>query len=218
MVLWLVAGVVLVPAAGADVIIDDFSAGETTLTASAATTEFRLTQTGLPGSNVIGGIRHMQIYANSLPAEMRVQGGQVDLVSKIYGGGKFTLKYNGATGIGGTPVLNLDLSGMEQFEITFSYLDGPMGAEVWVRSGHRTKMAYRTVRNPGVVEILLNGSDFAGINWADVDSIWLSLSSNRAYVSDSQTEIITDFRVTPEPASLLLLCVGGLGVLRHRRR
>ncbi|MDY7011842.1 MAG: PEP-CTERM sorting domain-containing protein, partial [Planctomycetota bacterium] len=120
---------------------------------------------------------------------------------------------------GGTPSLNLDLSGYEKFEVTFSRVDRAVGFHSRVRSGTVFGSSYLTATTPGIVTAgLTSFSNYGSINWADVDMVRLEISTSYKSGGSAHTESISDFRVVPEPASIILFLTAGGLFLRRRRQ
>ncbi len=208
--------------ASATVIIDDFEAGPIVFTAANPSVTYYSKQSGLPANHVAGGVRHMDMFTYSAPSSMEVTGGVINLNS-LNTSTYFNLIYNAnPASAGGAPSLNLNLSGYEQFELTFSRLDRSMSYIIRVRSGNTYGVWTQPVTAAGVVAIPLTSfSNYSLINWADIDLVSLEMSTSYVPGGGSGTVVraISDFRVVPEPACITLLATaGGLFLQRRRRR
>lgn len=218
-VLSLVVCVLLSGQSWADIIIDDFEVGPAVLmdTTPGAGTEYA-TQSGLSTQHVAGGVRHLDLYGYSTPTGFNIGSGSMAMISSQYGSTYFNVIYNAnPSSGGGTPNLNLDLSGMQSFELTFNRVDNGMSCLIYVRSGTITGSSYLSVTAPGTLTADLT-SFSSSINWADVDSIRLELRSSRYFGGGDQVESMSDFRVVPEPAGVVLLSVVAVGLLGRRAR
>ena len=221
-VLGAVVFVLVCGGAWADVIIDDYEAGSLYLADNTpdSGTEYA-TEPGLDPARVAGGVRHYDLYGFRTPAIMEVASGDLRLLSSEWGGNYFNIIYNGnASSPGGTPNLNLNLSGMQHFALTFNRVDHQLTGHIRVRSGFATASYYIQPTVAGTIEAPLSGFIGGSINWADVDSVRIEVRSHRWYQSggNSQAQSISDFRVVPEPAILgLSLAAGTCLLLRPRR-
>lgn len=212
---WLLPG-----PASATIIIDDFDTGPIVFTAATPNVTHYSTQSGLPASHVAGGVRHMDMFTYSAPASMTVAGGDITLSSQntsTY----FNLIYNAnPSSAGGTPSLNLNLSGYEQFELTFSRLDRSINCTIRVRSGTVYGTWVQYITTAGITSVPLTSfSNYNLINWTDIDSVRLEMSTS--YLgggSGTFVRAISDFRVVPEPACITLLAAAGGLFLQRRRR
>jgi len=204
---------------GGTIIIDDFESGTATLTAVNANATYYATQSGLATSHVAGGVRHMDLFTYSAPASIAVGSGVMDLNTRntsTYS----NITYNAnAASPGGAASLNLNLSGYERFEVTFSRVDRSLGFLIRVQSGTKSGTSYVTATVPGVVTAALTGfSNYGLINWSDIDLIRLEVMTSYQGGGSAHTESISDFRVVPEPATAGLLVLGSLLAGLRRKR
>ena len=204
----------------ADIIIDDYETGPATVTTAAPDQTEYGTQSGLPTGHVAGGVRHEDFTVNqyAFPATIQIGGGVMNWTagnSAAY----WNIIYNGNPGgPGHAGQLNLNLTGYERFELTFTRVERSMSGHIRVQSGFSYPSAYVQVTEPGVYPVDL--TSFGSVNWVDIDMIRLEFSTGYKYGGGVHTEMISDFRVVPEPGTLVLLLSGGLGLLAYawRRR
>jgi hypothetical protein len=208
-------------AAGAVIVIDDFTTGPVVLTdPTPNTTTKYATQSSLPTENVAGGVRHLQLYGTATPSSIQVDGGVMNLNSPnstTY----YTISYNGNPGgHGSTAMLNLNLTGYDRFEVTFSRVDKPIYFQVFVRTGNYTASLGQTASAPGVYSFPLSSWTSSQINWADTRLVYIQTTTNYTSGGSAHTESISDFRVVPEPSGLAVIMVGAtaLAMLRRGRR
>lgn len=200
------------------IIIDDFTSGPVLLEDLTPNTGTEYaTQSDLPTDSVIGGVRHLSLYGTSTPSSIEVVHGAMNLTSpnaKTY----FYITYNGNPTSGtATPMLQLDLTNMEQFEITFSRVDRPFTFQIAIRSG--TVFGYRsmTAEEPGVlVAPLSQFSNAHLINWSNINMVRLEAQPSYTIGGTTHTQSITDFRITPEPATFVPMLLGGMVVIGRR--
>ncbi len=231
----LAAGVVLtlvavvVPPSNAGMIIDSFEdvvEGAWPVTHTTGTQSTRVIVGGLTG--VLGGWRDTSIGASAvdLPGVDQIdvnispEYGLLDYASSVGSNGQLTLRY------WGDPVarhLHADLSSEALIRIDFADFDlpggTPMHVGVTLSEGLPPARASldRWVTGPGAQSLEFPFAEFDDIEYvdlADLDNIIVAFMASRG----------TDFRVdqivmvVPEPATLGLLAIGGLLVMRRRRR
>jgi hypothetical protein len=186
-------------------------------TAAANQTEYG-TQSGLPTSHVAGGVRHEDFTVNeyAFPATIEIGGGAMNWTagnSSAY----WNIIYNGnPSGAGSSNQLNLNLTGYESFELTFTRVERFMSGHIRVQSGSSYPSSYLQVPGPGVYTVDL--ASFGSVNWADIDMIRLEFSTGYLFNGGVHTETISDFRVVvPEPTSITMLLALGVLLLWRRR-
>ncbi len=135
------------------VMIDDFTVGSFTLTDNTAGgDEERATQSGLSTAHVAGGVRHEQIDASGVPAHMYIQAGDLVMSIDSRSGAKYNLMYNAnAGGAGHHPLLGLDLSAGETFDVEFSRVDRGCSVGIYVREGDLSTYFMRPLTYPAPV-------------------------------------------------------------------
>ena len=209
----------MAPWASATIVVDDYEVGPYTLNAVVSGQTYYHTQSGLPTSRVAGGVRHLEINSSAPPGSLQVTSGDIRLNSTKYSANYYYVTYNGnPAGSGAGPMLNLNLSGMSQFEVICNYLDRNIGIRINVRSGTVIGTWYDITAGTGVLAAPLTSfSNYGSINWADIDKIQLEIMTGYIPGVDAHMESISNFCIVPEPASISLLLVGGLALLRRRR-
>ncbi|MFM9874734.1 MAG: PEP-CTERM sorting domain-containing protein [Fimbriimonadaceae bacterium] len=212
--------VVVAGAANANIVIDDFTSGtyHKTIT-SGSITEFQ-------NGTMIGGDR----YANTM-VESNVFG--LEIQTDIAGGSYALSAQSGVDGMGslgygfsnnaGTPVnqdMNLNFSGENQFKVNFISSDAPGTYTISVRSSSSNGGAFVSVTDSFQGNSVnapfmrtLDFSQFAGVNFADVDQVVLKFDS-----STSGDVAISSFQAVPEPASLIVLGTASAFAARRRRK
>jgi hypothetical protein len=177
------------------------------------------TQTGLPG--VLGGQRTGTLTwtYNVTPTNTSraVAGyGDIFLACGPSAQSKLLLEY------GDESPLNADFSSVESggyFILNNWSLDqGTVTATLSLTSGSTTQSKSITLNDDDYedyVDYTITFSDFSLINFSDVDVISLELVSN---TSSQDWDLYGAFEATPEPATMALLALGGIGMLLRRKR
>ena len=132
--------------------------------------------------------------------------------------GSYTISWNGnPAGYGSLNILNLDLSGESQFEMTFSHIEQPMQIDIQVLTdgGNANDTAHATVTESGT--LIVPFSEYEDVVWSDVDNIRASYTIYTRSSPD-YVQSISDFRATPEPSTIMLLSIVQLGFVWRRSR
>jgi len=200
------------------VIIDDFEVGSIDIRDTDTAVNVRATRNelGLDTSHVVGGRRFTQ-------ANLRGGAGgsyaDADLVTDgLPGVSDDGIQYalDGSSAIFDTEYFpsSLDLSAESQFLVSLSTVDAQM--DLWcnivTNSGEPSEVedfVTKTVSAAGTVPFLI--TEFSGLDFEDVDFIQVRVTANT-----SGLWVIDDIRAVPEPATLSLLTLGGLALLRRR--
>jgi len=114
--------------------------------------------------------------------------------------------------------LNLDLSGNDRFRFTFASNDLPATIQMQVYQngfGAPLSAIYNIAPNMiltnQTVEIMF--SDFAGVNFADVDGIGIFIDTTA-----SGDVVLDSFEAVPEPASMVALGLGVAALVARKKR
>ena len=213
---------------GAMIIIDDFSGGWTIHpTLSQLDTTLTKAESGYATTSVIGGSRNTAYTPHNAGGATGTSGVDLylegptpnwcNLVNGTKTWSEFTMTYDGGGGTGG---LNLNLTGGTKFSVDI-YTDhvGNGGysslMSITLNDGSNVKTVSQalSVGAPITYDILFSG--FTGVNLANIDSIAFHLQTDKAGDYNVVAPLTADI---PEPATLLLLALGGLAVIRRRRK
>lgn len=201
------------------VVLDDFSDGNLNDTISSGLNH-TLTAATVPGGFRYAGhsitanpfnLTHSIIVTNGIFAAASES--SVDTLS-VFGYGF------DAVGVPGANDLNMDLSGQSQFTLDVLSNDEQGTVAIAVRSSGVNGGSYiysnikplATGITSGFQSITFDFSEFAGMNFADVDSIGVIVDN-----SASGDAVFDNFEAVPEPATLGLAALG-LGALARRRK
>ena len=221
-----------VPAFGAAITIDNFSAATASWPLDQNTIGNPEVENVGPGMGVLGGVRktsisnfvpggginHVEVGVFPAPAP-----GFLDFAASVGTAGDLTLRYDADPNADGlAPNLNFDLTASPTIEIVFSYFDyandEPLDVAVTVRDGvgavqMESQSLSQVVDFPTLYTMSFDFSTRAGtVDKTDIDSIDVEFAPGAA--TDFR---IQEIRAVPEPAAAALLALGTLFVVRRRR-
>ncbi|HRJ27768.1 MAG TPA: PEP-CTERM sorting domain-containing protein [Fimbriimonadaceae bacterium] len=218
----LALGVAVASGANAAILIDDFTTGNYTKVLT--TGNDYASQNGA----MLGGDRgtFLAVLSNPLGVSLNFTVGSgfyiADAGSRLaynvsvgYG---YTLVGGGTSGSFAFDDLNANFGGQDRFRLWFESNDLNLGLEVGVRSGGTFYTHTRTIaggfpNTPFTEDILFTSAGLGGVNWADVDQVYLSFTN-----TPSGDFALTRFEAVPEPASMLALGAGLAALVARRRR
>lgn len=212
--------VMMVAGVASTATIDTFKYGGGTLTAEDGTPTDSMIETSLSG--VVGGIRESSVTrtggGNTVTLGINTTTSfAVDYASGPSTQGTFSLKY-GSQATGGSN-LNLNISSDNYIRIQFYGGAGPesnmqIRLDIDSSAGSGANKTYDILANTEMV--LLDLSEISPLNTGDVDGI--SISFLNMENADDFTFLFID-SVVPEPATMSLLALGGIAMLkRHKRK
>lgn len=204
--------------ASGTMIVDAFDDGYDAWNLPSEGGTMKVDQTGLSTDSVAGGTRHIEFSTTQPGMAMAIHDGVVDMTFPKYGG-EFYIIYDGnaKTGLAGN--LNLDLTGMDGFELTLNTVPKNLVGYIFVRdSAYNNAQSQVIIPSAGTFEAPITSFfEHETINWADVDYVHLRLYGGSVGFSGSPyTVTISEFQVIPEPHSFGLLAFLGLAVLLRR--
>ncbi len=198
------------------VVLDDFAAGVNLNTIAPPPVVSSATNDG-SHAGVLGNFRDTSLFAAS--------GGISVLYSPIMANtlffaslpgstGSYTSVYDGF-GTGGSLGANLNSGNSDRFAVGVVTSDASGLVEITVTdTGGNSATVARLIQDSVVETLEFLFSDYAGVNAASVRSISLKISS-----ADPGADFTLGALSTiPEPASLSLLCLGSLALLRRSRK
>jgi len=200
-------------------IVDTFDDGYATWNLPAEGGTMKADQTGLSTGSVAGGTRHIEFSTTQPGMGMAIHDGVVDMTFPKYGG-EFYLMYDGNNTTGLTGNLNLDLAGMDGFELTFDTVPKNLVGYVFIRdSGYNNAQSQLIIPSAGTYEVpIVSFFEHETINWSDVDYVHLRLyGGSVGYSGSPYTVTVSEFKVIPEPHAFGLLPFLGLAVLLRRK-
>ncbi|HRJ27769.1 MAG TPA: PEP-CTERM sorting domain-containing protein [Fimbriimonadaceae bacterium] len=218
----LALGVVVAASSQAAILIDDFTSGSYSkvLTSGA--------DYALQNGTMLGGDRgtFLQVLSNPLGVSLNFSVGSgfyiADAGSRLaytvgvgYG---YSLTGGGTSGSFLTDDLNANFGGQDRFRLWFESNDLNLGLEIGVRSGGTFYTHTRTIaggfpNTPFVEDVMFTSAGFGGVNWADVDQVYLQFTN-----TPSGDFALTRFEAVPEPASMMALGAGLAALVARRRK
>jgi hypothetical protein len=208
---WLSLVLLIFPASAQVITIDNFESGD-----FAAIGGIQLTQSPLPASDVVGGLRQVSMAGGGASnlyvtdGALRFEKGDNSLLEIIYGD---------VSG-GGNPgrILHLDLSKTAYIAVDVESLTAPfsIGFQLRFDAGFKFSQVLRDISQPGITTFPI--SEFMSpYNLADVYGLWLS-----TFYTPGNTDFrISDIYAVPEPASFAAIsgvALLGYGFARRRAR
>ena len=222
------AGAVLVPAAQALVVIDDFSSGPAALAMQAHQNPDAVSTLQEQAGSMASGIRDWSLLLRGAPASTgRIGIGPAGLVLRAVAGvaHRFDLYYGGIT----DHLMHLDLS--QESTLRFSFADAPLGVSLVVLLYYRnefdnySEIGMNLPQHDGPFTADFSLADFAAhpANTArGADLTWVShihvITQSGAVTSfGGEGYRLTSISAVPEPASAPLWLVGAAGLAALRR-
>ncbi|MCA0361100.1 MAG: PEP-CTERM sorting domain-containing protein [Armatimonadetes bacterium] len=113
--------------------------------------------------------------------------------------------------------LNANLSSFTQLKFNVLSNDNPATITVVLRSGSTTVSSAAKAVMPNMVttpqSVTFNFSEFAGINFADIDTIVANINT-----STSGDLVLDSFEAVPEPGTMIALGLGAAALAARRRK
>jgi PEP-CTERM motif len=204
------------------IVVDNFEEGDFSVVdlAPPVGTPTLANQSGLSGTNTVGGVRLVRSTADaagSATAALVTTGGDDGALLSSVGDGSFAFIYDGVANNlseGSAGVLNLDLSTYNAIQVDISTaLPTGVDMRLTLWDGVTTRStAFRPVTN-GANLIDLDGGLLA-LNLGDIRAIQISLQD----VTTTMPATILGIAIVPEPTTALLLSLGLAGIAIARKR
>ncbi|MFK7959347.1 MAG: hypothetical protein AB8G96_02390 [Phycisphaerales bacterium] len=200
----------VVPAAHADIIVDDFSSGDFTETISAGLTSAEYTGT------MIGGVRFAGQFVNANPFDnvltTSVSGGLYEFAAGdgVVAGG--LLGYGAGSSAG---ALNLDVSGETAFEIQFGDALATSFTSIVSFGSSAGSAGVEATFEAGSTSYVLDLSELDGLDLTDIDLI--SVGPNPGFGEPGLNFSIDRIAFVPAPGAIALFGLAGLAGARRRR-
>jgi len=206
----------IVGSAAHALMIDDFSTGNINDTISAGNSVL------VTAATVPGGFRYTNNIIDANPLNRShsviVTNGVFVSDSQTLVDAQAWIAYGADANSNFTNLLDLDLSGNDRFRFTFASNDLPATIQMQVyEQGFGS--VYSTVYNIAPNMIMMNQtveilfSDFAGINFANVDGIGIFINTGA-----SGDVVLDSFEAVPEPASMVALGLGVAALVARKKR
>ncbi len=202
-------------------VIDDFSVGSVNLSSTNGFNA-RQTESGLSTAHVVGGVRAIDFTNTS----------QYGTTSMNLGSDRLYLNYTGSTSnyiylmyhAGQTSFpstgLNIDLTDFVALHIEFSQLAYTQSAQLHLTDHWgNAKVSTKVLHAGGGTTLTFTPADFTSGYPSNLHTIWVYFGGSKYTSSPITTGIEQILLVTvPEPASIALLGLGSVALLRRRTR